>query len=191
MRATARRTAATLFLLCTVTSTQGCSADSQPGEAADPQCADRVLDLETPPTRAGLQMSDREGSTTWSCDEGFQVAAKLPGGRGTTLLARQLSVDSYGAKVAETGRPTTVDIHSTGLGVEAAVKLTHQVSADLGIDTQELKSWSAEAERSETSGDVATGFMRNRVGYATTELQVVHQGVSGNNYVHLIVSWGR
>lgn len=154
------------------------------------QCADRVLDLSRAPSRADLQMRDGKGSTTWSCDDGFQARAELPDGTVTTMLSRQVSVDSYRAADATTGAPTTVDVHSTDLGVEAAVSLAGQVADDLGIDAGELRSWSVAAEQSETSDDVKTSFMENQVGYVLAQLQVVHQGVSGNNYVHLILSWG-
>ncbi len=187
-----RRIVAAGLLLSVMSVSQGCISISggwESASAAAEAYEDRVLDLRQPPTRADLEMPDGQAWTAWSCDEGFRQRVDLPDGMSTTMLARLVTADSYGSADPDTAQPSTIDVHSTVLGVDAAATLAEQVASDLGIDASELETWKVKAETATTTDRVKTSFMRSRIAYLVTELQVVHDPHADSTYVHLILSW--
>lgn len=123
-----------------------------------------------------------------SCDDGFDLTLTLPERIQTSLPVRRVNADSYGAASSETGDPTTMDVHSVGLGADEAIKVATGVADDLGIDATPLQRWRVGLEASPTD-NVDSPFLRSRVGYLTAEMQVQHLGASGTNYVHLVLTW--
>jgi len=185
----ARRALATGLLLGVMALCQGCITTTVGTDTASPACADRVLDLRQPPTRAGLEMRDGRAWTSWACDKGFQSRIHLPGGKSTTMLSRLVAVNSYGAAEPDIGEPTTIDVHSTALSIDAGASLAGQVASDLDIDASELETWRVRAETSTTTDVIKTSFMRSQVSEVLTELRVVHHPHADTTYVHLIMSW--
>ncbi len=81
-----------------------------------------------------------------------------------------------------------MDVHSVAMGTSQAVRVASGIADDLGIDAASLQTWEQQVEAG-SADSVDSPFLRNTLGYLTAELQVQHLGVSGNNYIHLILSW--
>ncbi len=124
-----------------------------------------------------------------SCDDGFEAILTLPDGVEVSVTSRRVNADSNPAANPESGPPTTVDVHSVALDADAAVRVASGLADDLGIDARPLQSWRRAVADNATHGNVDSPFIRNQLGYLTAEMQVQHLGASGNNYVHLIITW--
>ncbi len=151
-------------------------------------CESRSYDLSAPPSREDLGMEPGESVMDVSCDAGFELRLALPEWTTTSLTARRVNADSYGSGNSETGDPTTMDVHSIGLDVDQAITIAQGIADDLKIDAKPLQRWRFDVKVDE-SGNVDSPFMRAKVGYLTAELQVQHLGASGENYIHLILTW--
>lgn len=134
-------------------------------------------------------MSPGQSVMDVSCDEGFEVTFTLPDEAEVSMTARRVNADSRSAASPESGSPTTVDVHSVALDADAAVEVASGLAENLGIDAKPLRSWRLEVDNDSSVGSVDSPFIRNRLGYLIAELQVQHLGTSGNNYVHLILTW--
>jgi hypothetical protein len=131
-----------------------------------------------------------EGETVLdvSCDTGFDVALTLPEGRSTDMIARRVNADTLASGNPEQDPPSAMDVHSVALELDEAIEVAGGVAADLGIDASPLGQFEALVGRA--PGDNANSpFMRSAVGYLTAEIQVQHVGASGNNYLHLVLTW--
>lgn len=156
-------------------------------KSSDQDCDARSLDLRQPPTRDDVGMPQGERSVDWSCDDGFSLTVKLPDDRTLELEARALSLSTYGVD-ADTNEPQGVDIHSTWLSVDDAVKLANRLADAFGMDPAPIETWSDEAQSPpDPTVDTKTRFIPGTAGYVQADLQVVHQNVSGDNTVHLIM----
>jgi hypothetical protein len=177
--------------LVIVVSTQGCdiSMHSNDHTKAD-DCSDVSYDLTKPPSRAELGMEPGKAFVDKSCDAGFQLSLTLPTGASTSLTARRVNADSHSASDPGADPPTTVDVHSVSLSTADAVRVAGGVAGDLGIDAAPLQTWRQQVEGAKSGESVDSPFLRNTLGYLTVELQVQHLGISGNNYLHLVLSWG-
>lgn len=153
-------------------------------------CRPMSYDLSRPPSRADVGMDPGEGYADASCDAGFPLRLTLPEGTTTSLTASQVSADSYSAVDPGTNPPTTMDVHSVALDLDQAVRTSTRLANDLGIDPSALATWRQQVADSRSTDSVDSPFLRNRVGYLTVEIQVQHLGISGNNYLHLILGWG-
>ena len=171
-------------------SSQGCDADVNTGDGeTSGGCKARSYDLTSPPSRDDLGMPPGKSVMDVSCDEGFEVTFTLPDEARVSLTARRVNADSRSAASPETGPPTTVDVHSVALDADAAVEVASGLADNLGIDAKPLQSWRLEVEANASGGSVDSPFIRIQLGYLTAEMQVQHLGTSGNNYVHLILTW--
>jgi hypothetical protein len=170
-------------------STQGCdiSMHSNDHTNAD-DCSDVSYDLTTPPSRVDLGMGQGDTFVDKSCDAGFALDLTLPTGASTSLTARRVNADSHSASDPATDPPTTIDVHSVALTTADAVRVADGIADDLGIDAGALQTWRQQVEGSESGDSVDSPFLRNTLGYLTVELQVQHLGVSGNNYLHLVLN---
>jgi len=176
------------LMAATMMTIQGCDAGVSGNHDSSSGCADRSYDLTRPPTRDDLEMTPGKSVLDVSCDDGFKVSLTLPDDATTTITARRLNADSYASGNPETGDPTTVDVHSVSYDLDQAVKATGSIAADLGIDPAPLQRWRRDVE-SNPNSSVDSPFMRSKLDYLTAELQVQHLATSGNNYVHLVLSW--
>lgn len=153
-------------------------------------CSPASYDLTQPPSRSDLGMQPGKTFMDKSCDAGFTLSLTLPTGASTSLTARRVNADSNSANDPAKDPPTTIDVHSTSLTVSAATKKASGIAKDLGIDATPLETWRQQVEGLNGAGSLDSPFLRTKLGYLTAELQVQHLGASGNNYVHLILSWG-
>lgn len=185
-----RLAASVLFVAVVGLSSQGCDADVTSGNGSNGGgCEAASYDLSQPPTRADFGMQPGKSYVDVSCDAGFPVTLALPEGAKVSVTARRVNADSYSTGNPETGDPTTVDVHSVGLGTDRAVSTATDLAAELGMDPRPLASWRREVEADPSGGNVDSPFLRSHLGFLTAELQVQHLGPSGTNYVHLIFTW--
>ncbi len=170
-------------------SSQGCDIHVSSNADDSGDCSPVSYDLTGPPSRAELGMDSGQGFLSKSCDDGFEVTLRLPEGTTTSLTATRVNADSYSADDPGSDPPTTVDVHSVSLSVDEAVRLASRLADGLGSDATPLPRWQEQAE-TRSADSIDSPFLRNRLGYLTVEMQVQHLGVSGNNYLHLVLSWG-
>lgn len=172
-------------------SSQGCEVHVSSNGGSSDDCEARSYDLGKPPSRSDLGFEAGKAFVDVSCDDGFELSLTLPAGTTTSLIARRVNADSYSAANPQTDPPTTMDVHSVGLDVDEALQLATRVAGELGIDaTAALQSWRQQVEGPARGDSVDTPFLRSSLGYLTVEMQVQHLGVSGTNFMHLILSWG-
>lgn len=170
-----------------VLSTQGCDSNVTDHHNTDAGCAAATYDLSQPATRADLGLEAGKSFMDKSCDAGFELKLTLPQDASTSLTARRVNADSYGADTPATGAPTTMDVHSVALSVDDAVQVGGRIAGDLGTTATALQTWRQQVAAG--SGDsVDSPFLRNTLGYLTVEMQVQHLG-SGGNYLHLVLTW--
>jgi hypothetical protein len=133
----------------------------------------------------------QDGKTTVICefDEPREVTLRLPDGHEVSMAARLVSFDSIGAAHPEVDEPRGGDVHGAYQSVDGTVRLTQRIGSELDIPIGEAMRWKAAVEEATGSDDVKSSFLRGRVGYLTVEMQLVHQGVSKNDFLHLILSW--
>ena len=166
----------------------GCEADVTDGEAGADFCDPQSYDMSSPPSRSDLGMPEGETVLDVTCDTGFEVTLKLPERRSTEMMARRVNADSLAAGDPEHSAPTTMDVHSVAFGLNEAIQVASGVAADLGIDASSLSRFRAMVTGAPGS-NADSPFLRTTVGYLTAEIQVQHLGASGNNYVHLVLTW--
>jgi hypothetical protein len=170
-------------------STQGCDISMHSNDQTkSDDCAPVSYDLTRPPSRADLGMPDGKAFVDKSCDAGFTLSLTLPTGASTSLTARRVNADSHSASDPATDPPTTIDAHSVALTTADAVRVAGGIAGDLGIDAGPLQTWRQQVEGSASGDSVDSPFLRNTLGYLTVELQVQHLGISGNNYLHLVLT---
>lgn len=167
------------------------SSSSRAGSerAVGHRCEARSYDLTSPPTRDDLGMTPGKEIVDVSCDDGFDVKLALPQDAATTITARGFTADAYGSGDPESGNPTTIDVHSVSYDVAEAVQVVQGVADDLGIDSAPVRQWRADVESRGDRDSIDSPFMRSTVGYVNADLQVQHVPTSGDNYMHLILSW--
>jgi hypothetical protein len=198
-----RRAVLTVVIVLMATLIQGCDMGSdsegdtaggnsggnsgENGGGAD-SCQDRTYDLATPPSRDDLGMPEGESTLTVACDDGFVVTLDLPEDTSTSVTARRVNADSYGADDSTTGDPTTMDVHSVALDPDQAVSIANGVCKDLGIDPEPLRRWSSDIENN-PSDSVDSPFVRTTIGDLTAELQLQYLPTSGNAYLPLVLPW--
>jgi len=153
-------------------------------------CDPVSYDLTTPPSRAEVGMEPGKDVVDKSCDAGFETTLALPTEETTALTARRVDADSRSAADPANDPPTTMDVHSVALGPEQAMRVASGIADDVGIDVTPLLAWEQRVEGAGGGDSVDSPFLRTTLGYLTFEMQVQHLGTSGNNYVHLVLSWG-
>ena len=165
--------------------TGGCSVTNNSSDDCEP----RTLDLREPPlTREAIGMPEGESVSTWRCDDGFDLKILFPDEISLEVTAEELGTDSHRAEDWETGDPTTIDVYSMFLSIDEAGDLASSIADTLGIDPSPVEAWREDARNPpDDTLDTKTRFIRGSVGHVDAELQVIHQSVSGNNNVHLIL----
>lgn len=152
-------------------------------------CAGRTWDLRTPPSREDVGMPPGREWVAWECDDPREMTFRLPGEAALRVPSTLVTFDAYGARRPETGDPTTADVHTGPLGLDAAARLATGILRRLGTDAGEIGEWRARAAAATSTDYVRSLFIRSRVGYLGVEVRTTYMPLSKSAFVHIIFNF--
>lgn len=172
-----------LVILLVIVLLGGCGRDSA-------TCVGRTWDLRTPPSRADVDMPPGRKWVSWQCDDPQEMTFQLPADTVLSIPSTGVTFDSYGAPHPETGDPTTADVHTGPIGLDAAEETASEILTTLGANTGEIAEWRRQAAAAAGTDTVRSPFIRSRVGYLGVEMRTTYNPLSDSAHVHVIFLMG-
>jgi hypothetical protein len=153
-------------------------------------CVGRTWDLRTRPSRTDVGMPPGRKWVSWQCDDRQEMTFELPEDTVLRLPATLVTFDAYGARHPETGDPTTADVHTGPIGLDAAAETANEILTALGADTSEITQWRRKAAAASGTDPVKSPFIRSRAGYLGVEVRTTFSPLSDSAHVHVIFLMG-
>lgn len=167
---------------------QGCGV--QLGEDG-PQQAWQTWDLTDPPTRAEVGLED--GRTTVIYQETpadvRTVTVTLPEDKVLTSQANSVSFSALGSTAPSSSDPTTMDIGSGLLPLDAALDEFAASLRVLDRPSDDADDWYREAAAASGAERVESAWVRTEVGYLTVSIQGRYSALDQTAVVSYVLTW--